>query len=1145
MGDALKKASSILTGAEYDNKYVLFFTDGMPGYNSGNNSFNCMVANSAVNYANTIKNDQNTKIYTIGYYLSGSFNWTKGHSATSQNGHENHNNTTTATNFLSNYIATDVNHAYTTSDSSGLNQIFKDIAGQLGDPYVINADRIVDVIDSRFELTAKSEAALKEKYGADLTIKKNNDGTTTLTWAGDSAKIGNKLNGNAEGWTAEFEVQAKADFVGGNVIPTNGSTSGIYYKDATTAKEQMFPQPSVNVKLLTPEVGNDEVTVKVGDNVLSSMFPGKLTPTFDVIELDNTTKLTYEDLEITSLTDAELATLNNGGTVTRDYKYPGTDDVIGQFTFSYAPSSETPTASVADHKASVIGNRAEVYELTATYVPKTVDARNEQLSDDIKAPDNGGKETTAVSGKGAYVVNVEDPTGGTENKKLESDKNASVKDEAQRIFKIDLTAHTTGREEGSDAKGASIVLVLDKSGSMNSSGKTFKDIQDAAKAFVDEAAKESPLSEIAVVWYSGSEGNNTMNSNTSTYNNGAFTQLNTTQKINGINDYITKGVSASGGTPMGDALHKANDILSSAQNDAKYVLLFTDGMPGYQSNNDGSVSWDSEKWNCQVANNAVNYANQIKAKAEIYTVGYGLSDNDKFTWNPGDSATSADNGGHGYYSNWAYNSNHTTITTGKNFLANYIATDTAHAYETSNAGDLSAIFEDLAGKMGNPYSIQAEKIVDVIDSRFKITADSAAALKQKYGDELSIVENEDGTTTLTWTGQSAKIMNVIDGGWSVNFEVQAKADFVGGNAIPTNGASSGIYVEGTTPKYFPQPSVNVKLLTPEVGDNEVTLYKGETIESSGFPGDLAETFDVLELDNTTKLSYEELGIDELTSAEIARLNAGETVNRDYAYPGTTDVVGHFEFIYAPTTTPGGNVSDHEATTVGDRVEIYELTVKFVPNTVVTRVEQLPENVKEPDPSTAIGGTPVTELSDKGEYVVNVLDRWYVIKQSSSTDDEGQHPLLAGAEFKLTPSATNTEITQTTYYGKSDDYGILQWYSDSGFLTQIRLSDITYDTYILEETKAPAGYAVSTIKWTVTITETGTTITANNTAVTSTTINNDYASGTAYYYENTPIYNLPNSGGSGIFWYLIGGVLLMMAAALILYRKNVYGEVLKR
>lgn len=188
---------------------------------------------------------------------------------------------------------------------------------------------------------------------------------------------------------------------------------------------------------------------------------------------------------------------------------------------------------------------------------------------------------------------------------------------------------------------------------------------------------------------------------------------------------------------------------------------------------------------------------------------------------------------------------------------------------------------------------------------------------------------------------------------------------------------------------------------------------------------------------------------------------------------------------------------------------------------------------------------MTELSDKGEYVVNVLDRWYVIKQSSSTDDEGQHPLLAGAEFKLTPSATNTEITQTTYYGKSDDYGILQWYSDSGFLTQIRLSDITYDTYILEETKAPAGYAVSTIKWTVTITETGTTITANNTAVTSTTINNDYASGTAYYYENTPIYNLPNSGGSGIFWYLIGGVLLMMAAALILYRKNVYGEVLKR
>ncbi len=41
--------------------------------------------------------------------------------------------------------------------------------------------------------------------------------------------------------------------------------------------------------------------------------------------------------------------------------------------------------------------------------------------------------------------------------------------------------------------------------------------------------------------------------------------------------------------------------------------------------------------------------------------------------------------------------------------------------------------------------------------------------------------------------------------------------------------------------------------------------------------------------------------------------------------------------------------------------------------------------------------------------------------------------------------------------------------------------------------------------------------------------------------NIELYELPNSGGIGIYWYSIGGVLLMMAAALILYRKNTRGR----
>ena len=38
-------------------------------------------------------------------------------------------------------------------------------------------------------------------------------------------------------------------------------------------------------------------------------------------------------------------------------------------------------------------------------------------------------------------------------------------------------------------------------------------------------------------------------------------------------------------------------------------------------------------------------------------------------------------------------------------------------------------------------------------------------------------------------------------------------------------------------------------------------------------------------------------------------------------------------------------------------------------------------------------------------------------------------------------------------------------------------------------------------------------------------------------KNDALYDLPSTGGIGIFWYTIGGMLLMMAAALVLYKRK--------
>ena len=107
-----------------------------------------------------------------------------------------------------------------------------------------------------------------------------------------------------------------------------------------------------------------------------------------------------------------------------------------------------------------------------------------------------------------------------------------------------------------------------------------------------------------------------------------------------------------------------------------------------------------------------------------------------------------------------------------------------------------------------------------------------------------------------------------------------------------------------------------------------------------------------------------------------------------------------------------------------------------------------------------------------------------------------------------------------------------------------VTTIAPGTYTLSETKAPVGYSKSNEKWTLVIGRKGV---LRSIASSSGEVKKDETvdnmTTVHFYFENTAVYELPSTGGSGIFGYLIGGVLLMMAATLILY-KNKHREVLK-
>ena len=144
-----------------------------------------------------------------------------------------------------------------------------------------------------------------------------------------------------------------------------------------------------------------------------------------------------------------------------------------------------------------------------------------------------------------------------------------------------------------------------------------------------------------------------------------------------------------------------------------------------------------------------------------------------------------------------------------------------------------------------------------------------------------------------------------------------------------------------------------------------------------------------------------------------------------------------------------------------------------------------------------------------------------------TSNSGE--FLKNAEFKLyTDSDLKTEFESGQTY-QSDFNGL------------VLDKKLPMGTYYLKEIKAPEGYSCLEETIVIQVTETGVTISGSEKA----TLSSDSSTGVySITVKDDMLYELPSTGGLGIYWYTIGGMLFMMAAALILY-KNKYGEVLKR
>lgn len=170
-----------------------------------------------------------------------------------------------------------------------------------------------------------------------------------------------------------------------------------------------------------------------------------------------------------------------------------------------------------------------------------------------------------------------------------------------------------------------------------------------------------------------------------------------------------------------------------------------------------------------------------------------------------------------------------------------------------------------------------------------------------------------------------------------------------------------------------------------------------------------------------------------------------------------------------------------------------------------------------------------EVSEDGTKITQTITNTKIVTKLNliKVEKNNEKNLLKNAEFALYTANDNytyEESNRVTGNIKTDSNG------------RATVNGLVPGKYVLKETKAPEGYSLSANVWQVLVRDNQSVeVTLNGVPV-------EKSDDGAFVIENIKLYSLPSTGGSGIYWYMIGGMVLMSAAAWILY-KNKCREVL--
>lgn len=473
------------------------------------------------------------------------------------------------------------------------------------------------------------------------------------------------------------------------------------------------------------------------------------------------------------------------------------NEIIEDITKEDEKTEENAKEDKEDIENEVADDTAQENGVEDTNSEDTINGAEENIDNDIAEDDD------VVVANESIIKNENKANNSTTTSSgVTINKTAELVDD--ETVKITLTAE--GEVTRTDAKNADVVMVIDKSGSMND--KLYK-IKEAARNFANNILSNTKDSDvrIAIVTYdyygkyNGYQGQ------------GSYLNLGFSSSKDDINTAIN-AITAEGGTNTQAGIRRAAETLKEARTDAKkYVVFFTDGLPtqSYYDNNtingngtrvDSKYMEDAQKeYNKYFTSWNKTSSSVIYPDTKFYSVGVftNASDNEK--------KQAVD-----------------FLKTIQNVID---PNKFGEKYYTQNLDVVNSIFTDISNEIAadiNNTVATNVTINDIVTDYFNIINDSWKVTDLK-GNVINIQPEVTGNNITFKIGNISVSQGESKGGVIVTFNAKVKDAYFGGKNIDTNVSANITYNDGQKQE-FNIPNVDIPFKKGTIKIKKEIVEKG-------------------------------------------------------------------------------------------------------------------------------------------------------------------------------------------------------------------------------------------------------------------------------------------------------------------------------